>query len=134
MLTPDRNLVLLIRVGNLILASIYVFSLLVATLEGWLFSIRNIVMGSIELLWLFAALGLFLRWRIAWIGCLAATGATACFWASRLVEAIRWSVFSSAWWHQHIFGFMINGGFYLIFFSASFGLFVGLVRMRKELS
>src|SRR6187397_2174511 len=121
MLTHDRNLVLLIRIGNLILASFYVLVLLVAALDGWISSSRNTVLASIQLLWLFAALGLFLRWRIAWIGCLTATGADACFWVSHLVESIRWNVFASAEWLQHMFGFMTTVGISLFFFSASFG-------------
>jgi hypothetical protein len=142
MLTRDHNLVLLIRVGNLILASFFALaSLLAAAHAGWHFSSRNLGMGSIDLVWFFGALGLFFRWRIAWIASLVGTGATAGFLGSYLVQEIGRSSFSGVEWFRQqdslvisIFAVMIVVGLFLTLFSAFFGLFIGLVRMRKELA
>jgi hypothetical protein len=141
MITRNHNLLLLIRNGNLTLATFLTLaSLLAAAPAGWHFSTRNLGLGSIDLVWFFGALGLFFRWRIAWIASLVGTGATVGFLGSYLVREIGRSSFSSVKWfrQQHslvisIFAVMIVVGLFLILFSASFGLFIGLLRMRKEL-
>ena len=140
MFARNHNVILLIRVANLLLASFGVLtSVLAAAHSGWHFSSRNIVLGSLDFVWLIAALGLFFRWRIAWIGSLTGAGVSACFWGFYLVT-FGWSAFSSADWFRHqdsfvisIFALLITVGLILALFSAAFGLFVGLVRMRKEL-
>jgi hypothetical protein len=141
MLTGNYNTLRLIRVANLLLASLGVATSLVAAAHvGWHFSSRNIFLGSIDLVWLFAALGLFFHWRIAWVGSLIGAGTSAYLWCSILFDPFGWPTLSDAEQirQQHglvipIFAFVFTVGLCLAFSAVYFGLFIGLVRKRKEL-
>src|SRR5208283_4659139 len=109
MLLRDRNLDLLIRVGNLILASLtFLVSLMGEAgchsavssspprLHHGPITIREIIIDSIALFWFAGALGLFSRKRLAWIGSLVGTGASACFFAVSLVTIVGLYIFPNA--------------------------------------
>ena len=135
MLTRNHNTISLIRGGNVLCASFSVLiSWMAAAHSGYHFSSRNIVLGSIDLVWLFGALCLFFRLRAAWMTCLVGTGASACFWGYSLVACI-------AEWFGEQKGldiFMLGAVsmvalIWMIPFSASCGLFIGLIRKRRDL-
>jgi hypothetical protein len=142
---------MLTRVGNLILASLA----LMVSLMGEAgchsavsslpphphgpITIREVVMDSIVIFWFAGALGLFSRRRLAWAGSLLGTGASACFFATSLVTVIGLCIFPSAeqardWdFGGRIFSLIFGGGMFSALLAVSLGLFVGLIRMRKEL-
>ncbi len=154
MLLRDRNLILLIRVGNLLLAS---FALMVALmseagchsalssgpprLQHGPITIREIVEDSIVVFWFAGALGLFSRKRLAWIGSLVGTGASACFFAVTLATIVGLYLFPNAEMERlrefgiggYLVALVIAVGEFSILLAVSLGLFIGLLRMRKEL-
>jgi len=138
MLTRNHNAISLIRVANLLLASFSVVaSLLAAAHAGYHFSTRNIVLGSIDLVWFFGALGLFFRWRLAWIASLVGAGTSAFVFGSILFDPSGWPTLGQMR-QQHsliifIFAFVFAVGLFLAFAAVYLGLFIGLVRKRKEL-
>jgi hypothetical protein len=91
--------------------------------------------------WFAGALGLFSRKRLAWIGSLLGNGATACFFATLLVELAGLYIFPNADTERtrdrsgvgYIVALVIMAGEFLLLFAISSGLFVGLIRMRKDL-
>jgi len=95
----------------------------------------------IVLAWFAGAIGLFFHKRLAWLGSLIGVGSSVCFFAAFLVTIIGLYLFPDAEMdHLNV----ISGGHYkfaLIFgitqfsllLAGSVGLFVGLVRKRKEL-
>ena len=140
------------RVGNLILASL-AFMVGIGGEAGcrWAGSppprprgpitIREILMDAILLFWFGGALGLFSRRRLAWIGSLVGTGASTCFFAVCLVTIVRSYIFPDAEM-ERIRGFGIGGYIaalviavveFSVLLGVSLGLFIGLLRMRKEL-
>jgi hypothetical protein len=139
--TGNYNTLRLIRVGNLLLASLGVLTSFGAAAHvGWNCSSRNIVLGSIDLVWFFGALCLFFHWRAAWIASLVGAGTSAFVVGSILFDTSGWPTLSDTEQliQQHglvilIIGFMAGAGFLLAFFTVHFGLFVGLVRKRREL-
>jgi hypothetical protein len=141
MLTRHPNAIAFIRVANLVLASFGVLtSLLAAAHVGWHFSSRNIVLGSIDLVWFFGALGLFFHWRTAWIVSLFGAGTSAFVVGSILFDPSSWSALFDAeqMRQQHsliifIFALVFTVGLFLTFSAVYLGLFIGLVRKRKEL-
>jgi hypothetical protein len=141
MLTRHQNVIVFIRVANLLLASFGVLtSLLAAAHAGWHFSSRNIVLGSIDLVWFFGALGLFFRWRAGWIASLFGAGTSAFVVGSILFDPSGWPTLSGAeqMRQQHgliilIIGFMFTVGLFLAFSAVYLGLFIGLVRKRRDL-
>jgi hypothetical protein len=130
-----------IRVGNLLMAALGVVTSWMAAAQcGYHFSTRNIVLGSIDSIWFIAALGLFFRWRLAWIGSLIGTGTSACLWCSILFDPSGWPTLSDAeqMYQQAgfiipIFAFVFTVGECLAFSAVYFGLFIGLVRKQKDL-
>jgi hypothetical protein len=154
MLTRDRNLILLIRVGNLIMASFFFLAMLMGEagchsalssspprLHHGPVTIREIAMDAITLIWFAGALGLFSRRRLAWIGSLVGVGALVC--ASVAILATVAGLYLFSWGElmqdqgvarvSHIFAIVATAGFCLVLFAGSVGLFIGLLRMRKEL-
>jgi len=101
---------------------------------GYHFSTRNLVLGSIDVVWLVGAAGLFLRLRAAWMISLFGTGASAYFGGYSLVAG-----FAEWFGEQHGFDFFMFAAVSMVAlllvipFSASCGLFIGLVRRRREL-
>ena len=131
----------LIRVANLLLALLGVSAALGAAAHvGWHFSTRNIVLGSIDLVWLFGSLCLFFHWRAAWVASLFGAGTSAFVVCSILFDPSGWPTLSDAeqMSQQHglvilIIGFMAAIGSFLAFATAYLGLFIGLVRKRRDL-
>jgi hypothetical protein len=154
MAARDRNLFLLICVGNLILASFFFLVMLMGEagcrsalssspprLHHGPVTIREIAMDSITLVWFAGAVGLFSRRRLAWVGSLVGVGALACAFAAILATVAGLHLSSSGELMQyqgvarvsHIFAITGIAGFCLVLFAVSLGLFIGLLRMRKEL-
>ncbi|HTB85009.1 MAG TPA: hypothetical protein VK742_15245 [Candidatus Sulfotelmatobacter sp.] len=139
--TRSYNTISLIRGGNILCALFGVLtSWLAAAHVGYHYSTRNLVLGSIDLVWFFGALGLFFRWRIAWMASLAGAATSAFVVGSVLFDPSGWPTRSDAQQliQQHglvifIIGFMAGIGSILGFFTIYFGLFIGLVRKRREL-
>lgn len=154
MLTRDRNLILLIRVGNLILASLaFVVSVMAEAgchsavssspprLHHGPITAWEILKDLIAVFWFAGALGLFSRKRLAWAGSLLGTAAAACFFATLFVEMVGLYIFPNADMERlrdmgssgYIAALVIMVGEFSVLFAISLGLFVGLIRMRKEL-
>ena len=139
--TANYNTLRLIRVGNLLLASLGVLASLGAAAHvGWHFSTRNIVLGAIDLVWLCGALCLFFHWLAAWIASLVGAGTSAFVVGSILFDLFGWPTLSDAeqMRQQHglvifILAFVFTIGLFLAFSAAYLGLFIGLVRKRREL-
>jgi hypothetical protein len=136
--TGNYNTLRLIRVANLLLASFGVStSLMAAANAGYHFSTWNIVLGSIDLVWLFGALCLFFRWRAGWIASLVGAGTSAFVDGSIFFDPSGWPTLEQM--HQQhsliifIFAFVFTVGLFLAFTAVYLGLFFGLVRKRKEL-
>jgi hypothetical protein len=97
-------------------------------------------MDSIVLFWFAGALGLFSRKRLAWIGSLVGTGASACFAAVCLVSIVWLYLFPNAEMQQHrdfsiggyITALFVGVAQFSVLLLVSFGLFAGLLRMRSE--
>jgi hypothetical protein len=153
MLTRDRNLVLLIRVGNLILASFFFLAMLMGEagchsalssspprLHHGPVTIREIAMDAITLVWFAGAVGLFSRRRLAWIGSLVGVGASACFFGALLGTAVWSCLFPDAAMERlkefgsagYAAALVILFGQFSLLLAVSLGLFVGLLRMRRE--
>src|ERR1035438_7114164 len=93
--TGNYNTLRLIRVGNLLLASLGVLTSYGAAAHvGWNFSSRNIVLGSIDLVWFIGALCLFFHWRAAWIASLVGAGTSAFVVGSILFDPSGWPTLS----------------------------------------
>jgi hypothetical protein len=144
---------MLTRVGNLILASLA----LMVSLMGEAgchsavssspphphgpITIREIAMDSIVIFWFAGALGLFSRKRLAWIASLVGIGASACFFAVSLVTIVKLYIFPNADMERlrdlggsgYIAALIIVVGESSILLAVCLGLFIGLLRMRKEL-
>ena len=141
------------RVGNLILASLALMVSLMG--EAGCHSavsalpphphgpvtIREVVMDAIVIFWFAGALGLFSRKRLAWIGSLIGTGASACFFAACLVTIVWLYIFPNAEMMRdkdfgiggYIAALVIGAGQFSVLLAVCLGLFIGLLRMRKEL-
>ena len=153
MFTRDRNLISLICVGNLILAS---FSLLVMfmgeagchsalsssapRLQHGPVTIREIAMDAITLIWFAGAIDLYSRRRLAWIGSLVGTGASAALFGALVVTAVGFLFPGAEVWQDggsalatHIVGIIATAGFFSTLLAIALGLFIGLLRMRGEL-
>jgi hypothetical protein len=146
---------ILIRVGNLILATLFLCVCLYneAGCHSALqftpprphhgpITIREIVMDSIVLIWFAGAVGLFSRRRLAWVGSLVGAGALVCSVAILLTTAVGMILFPDARMVQdeqqlptgiYMFGYVTVVCQFLVFLAVSLGLFIGLLRMRKEL-
>ena len=143
---------MLVRVGNMILASLALVVCFMA--EAGCHSalspspsrphhgpvtVREILMDAVVIFWFVAALALSSKRRIAWIGSLLGTGVSACFFGAGTIVITGLCLFPSAgdarnWGVSgRIFLFIFAGGMCLVFLATSVGLFVGLLRMRKEL-
>ncbi len=153
MLTRDRNLILLIRAGNLILASFFFLAMLMGEagchsalssspprLHHGPVTIREIVMDSITLVWFAGAVGLFFRRRLAWIGSLVGTGASAGLFGALGVTAVTFLFPGAEVWQERgsalatrVIAIIGTAGFFSVLLAVSLALFIGLLRMRKEL-
>ena len=141
MRTSSYKTLRLIRVANLLSALFGVLtSLMAAAHAGYHFSTRNIVLGSIDFVWLIAAVGLFFHSRIAWIGSLIGAGASVYLWCSVFFDSSGWPTLSDAEQMRQqagiiipIFAVAITVGEFLAFSAVYLGLFIGLVRKRREL-
>jgi len=128
----------LIRVANLLLALLGVSAALGAAAHvGWHFSTRNIVLGSIDLVWFFGALCLFFHWRAAWIASLVGAGTSAFVVCCILLDPLGWPTLDQMR-QQHsfiifIFASVFTVGLFLAFSAVYLGLFIGLIRKRREL-
>jgi hypothetical protein len=144
---------MLTRIGNLILASLA----LMVSLMGEAgchsavssspphphgpITIREILIDSIVIFWFAGALGLFSRKRLAWIGSLVGTGASACFFAVSLVTIVGLYIFPNADMERlrdlggsgYMAALIIGVGEFSVLLVVCLGLFIGLLRMRKEL-
>lgn len=93
--TRSYNMISLIRGGNILCASFGVLaSWMAAAHVGYHYSIRNLVLGSIDLVWVFGALGLFFRWRLAWMASLAGAATSALVVGSVLFDPSGWPTLS----------------------------------------
>jgi hypothetical protein len=141
MLTRNHNTISLIRGGNVLCASFSVLASWMAAAHcGYHFSARNLVLGSIDVVWLAGALGLFFRWRPAWIASLVGAGTSAFMFGSILFDPSGWPTLSDAdqMRQQHglvilILGFVSAVGIFLAFTAVYLGLFIGLIRKRRDL-
>ena len=146
---------MLTRAGNLIFAS---FALLISIgveigcHSALMFSpprshhppitVREIVMDAVALFWFAGAVGLFFRKRLAWVGSLVGVGATVCDIAAFLIEFIWFNLYPNAEMYRlnpdigspgdtrAFYDSIIELSLLLVL---SLGLFIGLLRMRKEL-
>ena len=95
----------------------------------------------IVLAWFAGAIGLFFHKRLAWFGSLIGVGSSVCVFAACLVTIIGLYLFPDADVdHLKVLG---GGGYILaqifsitqfsLLLASSVGLFIGLVRKRKEL-
>ncbi len=152
MLTRDHNLVLLIRVGNLFLASFFFLAMLMGEagchsalsslpprLHHGPVTIREIAIDAITLIWFAGAVGLFSRRRLAWIGSLVGTGASAGLFGVLVVTAVGFVFPGAEVWQDRGFGFVsrivaiiVTAGFFTVLLAVSSGLFIGLIWMRKQ--
>ena len=139
---------ILIRFGNLILATIFLCACLNdAGCEALRFTplrllhgpttIRGFIMDSIVLIWFAGATSLFSRSRLAWVGSLVGAGALVCSVAVFWIYAVGMILFPDAYHPENEPGetfarFAVVGQF-SVFLAVSLGLFIGLLRMRKEL-
>ncbi|MGA2786005.1 MAG: hypothetical protein ABSF60_00615 [Verrucomicrobiota bacterium] len=98
----------------------------------------GIVMDLVILFWFAGAVGLFFRKRLAWVGSLLGVGASVCVLAACLVSIIVLHIYPNTdvglLKDIDTAGFVIFAlGQFTILFALSLGLFVGLLKMRKEL-
>jgi hypothetical protein len=145
-----------VRIANLICASVAFLSMTMATcgVRAWAGSppvrphpmtARGLIMDLIALCWFAGAVGLFFRKRLAWVGSVIGTGASVCFWAAALVTGMGLFLFPDLFPNAQmerlrssgLAGYNIAIVFALIYLSVllaiSLGLFIGLLRKRKEL-
>ena len=142
MLVSHQNAIVFIRVANALLASFGVLTHFMAAAHvGYHFSTRNMVLGSIDLVWFFGALCLFFRSRAAWVASVFGAGTSAFVVCSILFDPSGWPTLSDVeqMRQQHglvilIIGFMAGIGFLLAFAAVHLGLFVGLVRKRRDMT
>jgi hypothetical protein len=141
------------RIGNLLLASW--FLLMVIWPENWRWAgspppiphspltFREIVITAAICVWFLSALGLFFRSRLMWLVSLVGVGAATFVSAWISIHMIRDFLFQSSADAQPkaegIIGIVANIlavvtiiGFCAVWFSFSLGLFIGLVKMRKQ--
>ncbi len=150
----DHNLILFIRLGNLIFASLALSIFVMGELgcHSALSSspprlhhppvtIREIVVDSMVLIWFVAAVALFFRSRLAWIGILLGIGAAVCFSVWLLIGIAGEYLFPNSE-AQHlressivayILALVVGLGFFAVCFGLSLGLFIGLLKKRIEL-
>ena len=77
---------------------------------------------------------MFFRWRVAWIICLFGTGASACLWGYTLLMGVAEWFGEQKGFDIFMLAAMSMVALILVVpFSATFGLFIGLVRKRNEL-
>jgi hypothetical protein len=147
---------MLVRIANLIFASVAFMSAMMAEcgVRAWAGSppVRphpitalGLLMDLIALCWFTGALGLFFRKRLAWIGSMIGAGASVCFWASMLVMGIGLFLFPNLFpnaqmerlrnlgGHGYVFGIVATVLYVSIVLAISLGLFIGLLRKRKDL-
>lgn len=152
MLTPIRNMTT--RVGNLILAAW--FFLMTIWPDNWRFvtsappppapagpmPIYGVVFTWLVYIWFVSAIFLFFRSRLAWFGSLSGIlSAGACF-ASVIVSAFRewfWPNAevlrdrANAGTVTSTLGYFLFLGLFCVCLTVSVGLFVGLLKMRRNL-
>jgi hypothetical protein len=154
MLTRDRNLILLVRIGNLFLASLACLVMLMAEagchsalssapprLRHGPITAWEILRDLVAVFWFAGAVGLFSHKRLAWVGSLLGTGISACFFATLLVETVALYFLPDAGVGQirdrgdggYIIALIVFAGEFSVLLMASLALFVGLFRMRKQL-
>jgi hypothetical protein len=98
-------------------------------------------MDSIVLFWFAGAVGLFFRRRLAWVASLLGVGTSVCAFAVSLVMIVWLYIYPNAEMNHlrdiggagYIFALIFGVGQLSILLALSLGLFVGLLKMRKEL-
>jgi hypothetical protein len=150
MLTRNRNSILLIRLGNVFLASLAFLFLLMGEagchsalssrpprLHHGPITVREIAVDLIVFFWFIGAIGLFSHKRFAWIGSLIGTGTSACILTMFWVMIVRWSFFPDANTELNkdvgLFTKIFVVGEVSVPLAISWGLFIGLLLMRKAL-
>ena len=104
-------------------------------------TIREVLADSVVLTWFAGAVGLFSRKRLAWVGSLLGVGVSACFFAAALLTTVWLYFYPTAGMEEnrafgvtgYIAALVIIGGMFSMLFALFLGLFIGLLRMRKEL-
>lgn len=102
---------------------------------------RGLIMVLVVICWFAGAIGLFFRKRLAWIGSLIGVGAAVCCFVAVLVLSIGLYVYPDSEMVRlknmggpGYIGAMIVVVIQLsLFLTISLGLFIGLLRKRKEL-
>jgi len=105
-------------------------------------TVREIIFKAAVFIWFVSALGLFFRSRLAWFGCLLGIGLATYISACFLIDSVRDSFFPAAADAQHMAGGFVVAHILAIAavlalatacFTLSVGLFIGLMKSRKEL-
>jgi hypothetical protein len=106
---------------------------------------RGLIMDLIVLCWFAGAVGLFFRKRLAWVGSMIGSGASVCLWAAALVTGIGLFFFPNHFPNAqmerlrndgqagYIFSIVATLLYVSFLLAISLGLFIGLLRKRKEL-
>lgn len=139
------------RIGNLILASLF---LLMIVGRDWRWAgspaptpyssmpLYGIVLTGIVYIWFLAAMILFFRSRLAWLACLAGVGlAVVCFaWISMSIFGECFFPNAQALHDRETVGtvtsilaLLTGFSFFGVCLALSVGLFIGLVKMRRDL-
>jgi hypothetical protein len=152
----ERNLILLIRLGNLLLASLALLVSFMAEagchsalssspprIHHGPITLREIVIDLVAIFWFVGAIRLFSRGRLGWIGSLIGTGASICAVAVSFVVLVGSYVLPNA--EMVRFKEDSGGPVYvatlihgviglLILLAIPLGLLIGLLKMRKDLA
>jgi cyanate permease len=123
-------------IANLFFASVAILSALLARLRHDQLPINAV--DLVVLIWFAGAVGLFFRKRLAWIVSLLGVGATACIFAACFVTIVALHIYPNTddglFKDSKTAGFVVFAlGCFTLLFALSLGLFIGLVKMRKDL-
>ena len=148
---------MLVRTGNLIFASCaFVLDLMVLCgvrhagpppISHYLDNARGIIVDLIVLCWFAGAVGLFFRKRLAWVCSLIGVGASVCLFGAISVTGIGLFFFPHFFPNAEMEKLRNMGGYpggytfaivfvttwFLFLLASSIGLFIGLLRKRKNL-
>lgn len=158
MFARSNIFLLMFRIANLLAASFFVLCVIVP--DSWCYgpsdpnprppnphgpaTLREIISAVVIFIWFASALGLFSRSRLCWFGSLAGVGMMIVFFAGVLVSIFRECFFSDArvlherqqligGFASEVFLDLLVFGFLGICLALSVGLFLGLLKMRRDL-
>ncbi len=94
-------------------------------------TLREVLVDSVAVIWIAGAVGVSSGRRFGWIPSLIGTGATAIFFGSSFVGI--WILYFSPEEPQLLAGVIIGSALFAGLCMACVAVFIGLIKMRKEL-